>query len=379
MRRLAAALLLATLALGTPLAVVPADAAGTGVTWRIDHGEKTITATIRITLTPVCSNNARLMQAMSGTQLCRVPAEAAARIKEAIERLWNNGNRYYCYDIVVHVDITVDNNPTSTPADRLMVQVDQTPVPVRSFVVGMRNGTPQPGGTGSTPSDEFVATNSGSRWSTWSYPPRSPQTYAHEAGHILGLDDGYEDVHDADGNHIGSQIRAGHADDLMSNNTRRGHLDKSTLRRMVERQGYKKTDLQCNYRIDQASFGGRITGKKCDPLGGFWRPHGTYSVGRADGTQDWAISIDETTKRGTYSYTDNQIADFVPGIVVITEGKAFGDASITIDDELWVHMHLVEQWHTYRSSANGGPWGHDQNAPTISLDFVWEAIGKCPP
>jgi hypothetical protein len=380
--RLLSALVLALVALGAPMAVPTAAAASTGVTWKIDDSAKTITAEIKITLTPVCSTNTRMMEAITGARLCEVPQTAADDIKKAIEKVWNKDNKYYCYNIVVKVDVTIDNRPSSDPSDSLRVQVDQSPVPVRSFVYGTRSTSATSGGTGSSANDQLNARNNGTGSSTWGYPPRSAQTYAHEAGHVLGLDDGYEDVRDANGNVTGSQIRPGHADDLMSNNTQRSHVDKSTLRRMVERQGYRKTQLKCNYKIDQPSLGGRITGLQCDPPGGLWTANGIYQYAGAVGDQSWVMTIDWNTKRGNFTYADNQTADFgVSGIEVRTEGEAAGDATITLDDELNARIHLVEKAHSFRATIPGLPGGHgkDQNAPLQSIDLVWEPIGKCPP
>jgi hypothetical protein len=371
--------LLALVGLVAPLTVLTVDATSKGVTWSIDHTEKTITAEVKITLTPKCPPDLKYIKEGGSPAPCEVPKGAVADIKKAIEDIWNKDNKYYCYDIVVKVDITIDNSTQpNDPADRLRVQVDHSPVPVRSHVRGSQSATAAANGMGSTPNDQLDAGNYGTKSSIWAYPPRNGQTYAHETGHVLGLDDGYEDVKDANGNTVGSQIRAGHADDLMSNNWVRRTLDKSTLRRMVERQGYKKTDLRCNYKIDQPSQGGRIKGTKCDPLGGFWRATGTYAVGPASGAQEWAVSIDATTRKGVFSYTDHQVAEFIKAIVVTTDGNAFGDASITIDDELFVHMHLKEQWHTYHAVTKGGQ-GNDQNALPIAIDLIWDPIGKCPP
>jgi hypothetical protein len=380
--RLLAALLIALVAAGAPFTAPAATATSTGVTWSKDDTAKTITATVKLTLTPVCSTNARLSEAISRARICEVPEQAAADIKKAIEAVWNNGNTYYCYAIVVKVDIEIDDSGRANPSDRLVVQIDRSPVPVRSFVAGTRSSTAAAGGTGNSPNDQLDARNGLALTSTWGYPPRSAQTYAHETGHILGLDDGYEDVKDASGKVVDSRIRAGHADDLMSNNIVRRNLDRSTLRRMVERQGFSKTDLKCNYKIDQPSQGGRITGLQCDPPGGLWTADGVYQYAGAIGDQAWIMEIDWNTKRGTFQYVLNQTMDTgVPGIEVKVEGHAEGNATLTIDSELNARIHLREREHTYRASVPGlpGAWGADQKAPLESIDMVWEPIGKCPP
>jgi hypothetical protein len=360
------------------LAPVAAYTEANGVTWSIDDNAKTITADIRITLTPRCTTLQRVDAAINplSRSKCTVDQAAADAIKANIEKIWNNGNKYYCYDIVVHVDIKIDNSNSNTdPANRVRVQLAQ------GSTSGVRSITKAVQGDGatwndSTPNSQVTPVNDGAASSTWGYPSGSANTFAHEAGHILGLDDGYEDYTGPDGKTQLSRLRPGAADDLMAN-TANSNIDKTSLRRMVERAGYKKTQLKCNYKIDQQSMGGHITGKKCDPLGGFWRSHGTYQVGTADGTQDWAVSINADTMRGTFDYTDHQVAQFAVGITVTTDGTAFGDATLSIDDELNAHMHLKEQWHTYVATVFGQQRGHDQNAAPTSADFTWEAIGKC--
>jgi hypothetical protein len=248
---------------------------------------------------------------------------------------------------------------------------------------GIRSNTTATQGNGatwndSTPNSQVTPVNNGAASSTWGYPAGSANTFAHEAGHILGLDDGYEDYLAPDGKTQLSRLRPGAADDLMAN-TANSNIDKTSLRRMVERAGYKKTDLKCNYRIDQESQGGHITGKKCDGINGLWRQHGNYTDGPAQGTQDWAASINDTTMRGTFDYEDHQVAEFAFGVTTTTDGTAFGDATLTLDDELNATMRLKEQWHTYTSTVFGQKRGHDQNAEPTSATFIWMAIGKCPP
>lgn len=375
-RGLFAAVILAFVALTGSLGSGVTDvaaAAANGVTWKIDDNAKTITGTIRITLTPACTLNQMVALAGNASR-CTVTQAMADEMKANIEKIWN-GHKYYCYDIVIKVDITINNNPSAQdPKDRVRVQVDQSPATIRSFVTVGPHGA---NWNGNAPGDQLQAENLGMGSSNWAFPrgPYGPNLYAHEAGHILGLDDTYEDYTGADGKTY-SRPKAGAPSDIM-NSTTIDTVDKSTTDRLAERAGADKHKLKCNYKIDQASFGGRITGKKCDPLGGFWRAHGTYTVGPADGNQDWTVSIDPDTKRGSFDYTDHQVAEFLKGFPVTTDGTAFGDATITIDEDLKVHMHLVEQWHIFHAITAGGGKGSDQNAAPISADFIWEPIGKC--
>jgi len=380
-RRAALAILLATSALAGafgPVALVDAALAN-GVTWSIDHTAKTITADVRITITPTCATP-QFQPGKFGQERmswCTVTPEIAAQIKANIEQIWN-GHKYYCYDIIVRVDIKIDDDPTGPdPSNRVKVRIDQTAagaVNTVSHVVSKKTGAPW---DGNSPSDAVRPVNNGTSSSTWVYPPGAQGTnlYAHETGHILGLDDAYEEYVDANGN-TQLRTRPGAPEDLMADQNH-SNLDKSTLRRMVERAGYTKLDLKCNYRIDHPSFGGRITGQKCDPLGGQWVAQGTYSIGKADGQQEWIITVDDVTRRGNFIYTDHQVSEFAVGVKVVTEGTANGEASFTIDDELRAHFHLVEKKHTYVATTVGGAKGHDQNAPLTSIELVWEPIGKC--
>ena len=377
--RFGVGLVLAAMALTSSVAPPPVSAASSlanAVSWSIDHSAKKITADVRITLTPTCSRtNPGTQDRGARVAQCEVTAEIAAQIKASIERIWN-GHKYYCYDIAVQIDIQIDDNPLSADPDkRVKVRLDQTPARPVSTVPGRNRAAPW---DGNSPSDALRPVNNGAASSTWAYPPaeQGANVYAHETGHILGLHDTYETDGVDEKGYQKFRTIPGAPEDLMSDQ-KNSNIHDSTLRRMVERAGYSKTDLKCNYKIDQPSFGGRITGQKCDPLGGTWLADGVYTIAGAKGRQTWIIEIDALTKRGKYSYTDEQVAEFALGIVVVTEGKASGEASLIIDDELRARLHLEEKSHTFVATTVGGPPAHDQNAPLISLDLVWEPIGKC--
>lgn len=380
--RVLGAVLAALVAIGTPLATPTADAVSKGVTWKIDHTDKSITATIKLTLQRACTPDLRWVKEGGTHAPCaEVPATAAKEIKEAIEKVWNSGHRYYCYDIVVTVEVTVDNSEAAkdTP-DRLTVRTDSSPAGIRSHVSGLRSVSAKSDGTGNTPNDELRADNFGPRSSTWGHPPTAATTYAHEAGHVLGLDDGYEDVKDAKGKVVGSKVRTGHARDLMSESGNTS-IDKSTIRRMVERQGFKKTDLRCNYKVDRQVGPSKVTGLQCDPEGGIWTAIGVYQIAGATGDQAWDMTIDWTAKKGTFSYADLQTADFgIGNVTVRTEGQAAGRVTVTIDAELNAIMQLTQEAHSFRASIPGTPaWGEERGAPLQSSSMIWEPIGKCPP
>jgi hypothetical protein len=371
--------LLLAFALAFTAGVQPAAAASkaNGVTWSIDHPAKTITADVRITITPTCKPDFwATKHGLSGYTRCTVTSAIAAQIKANIESIWN-GHNYYCYDVVVHVDIKVEDDPDATdPTDRVKVRIDQTPGSVVTNTLTRR----APGAWDSnSANDALTPMNNGAGSSTWAYPPISGRTnaYAHETGHILGLQDGYEWYQDANGQWQTRDL-PGAKQDLMTDEAN-SNIDVSTIRRMVERAGYTKNDLKCNYKIDTQGNGSHVTGKKCDStLDGQWTAKGTYSVGPADGKQEWITTMNGVTRKGNFVYSDRQVADF-GGVITTTEGTAAGRATLRIDDELVAHFTLVEQAHTFTSTTNYGGKGHDQKAPLQSYDLVWQPIGKCPP
>ena len=379
--RNAGAFVLAVLALASSLGpgVAAAASKANGVTWSIQHGAKTITADMRITITPTCATPhfqpAKFGEARASW--CEVDQKIADAIKANIEAIWN-GHKYYCYDIIVNVNIEIDENPAGPdPNKRVKVRIDKTGGAISRVISRKTAGD----WSSNDPSDAVQPYNNGAASSIWVYPPgadEGPNLYAHEAGHILGLHDTYETYVDPVDGKTKFRTIAGAPDDLMSDQ-KNSNIHDSTLRRMVERAAFSKTDLKCNYKIDQASFGGRITGQKCDPLGGQWVAQGTYSYAGAIGQQEWIMTMNEVTLRGNFVYSDYQEAEFAVGVKVYTDGAAAGQVTLTIDDELKARFHLVEQVHTYTSTTSKGGKGQDQNAPLASIDLVWEPIGKCPP
>src|SRR5262245_31851005 len=182
-RRLALALVIAAMAGSLSLSSVAAATLANAVSWSKDDVEKTITAEVRITVTPTCATPqfqaARFGEARASW--CDVTAEAAAQIKANIESIWN-GNKYYCYDVIVKVDIKVDNDPSGPdPTKRIKVRLDQTAAPPVAHVASPTKGA----GTtwdGNSPSDAVRPLNNGTGSSTWPYPPgeQGANVYAHE-------------------------------------------------------------------------------------------------------------------------------------------------------------------------------------------------------
>jgi hypothetical protein len=367
-------------------AVVPAPVAGAtaaAVSWKTDDTAKIITATVRITITPACTpGQLAAARGPAAAARCHVTDEIARAIKENIEKVWN-GHQYYCYDVVVKVDVKVDDtlNPPD-PTDRVLVRIDQSPVYLRNFVSASEGA----GATwdGNSPSDQLTPQNSGAGSSLWRYPAvrpgiNTPNLYAHEAGHVMGVHDTYEDYVGSDGK-VHSRPKAGAAVDVM-NSTAAGNVDPATSNRLIERAGIKKTDLKCNYQIDHASMGGTITGRKCDAPGGTWIANGTYDVLASKGHQTWTIKLDATSATGamtgTFTYTDDQVSTPGGGVTVYTKGKASGVVELTIDDQLKAHMNLRETEHSYTATTSKGGKGKAVGAPLASSELTWDPIGLC--
>jgi hypothetical protein len=367
-------------------AIAPAQVAGAtaaAVSWKSDDTAKIITADVRITITPACTpGQLAAARAPAAAARCHVTDEIARAIKDNIEKVWN-GHQYYCYDVVVKVDVkVVDSLNPPDPTDRVLVRIDQSPVYLRNFVSASENS----GATwdGNSPNDQLTPQNNGAGSSLWRYPAvrpgiNSPNLYAHEAGHVMGVHDTYEDYTGSDGK-LHSRPRSGAAVDVM-NSTAAGNVDQATINRLAERAGIKKTDLKCNYQIDHPSLGGRITGRKCDAPGGTWIAKGTYDVANSKGNQTWTIRMDAATATGTmtgtFTYTDNQVSTPGGGVTVYTKGKASGVVELTVDDQLKAHMHLRETEHTYTATTNKGGKGTAVGAPLAATDLVWDPIGLC--
>ncbi len=88
--------------------------------------------------------------------------------------------------------------------------------------------------------------------------------------------------------------------------------------------------------VDYARNGMTIKGQHCGTEGGAWVARGKYSrtiLGITfNGSQRWVFTIDGTTLKGTYKYTDDQ-ETVVPGAVVTVKTKAAGRVTLTIADD----------------------------------------------
>jgi hypothetical protein len=338
-KRLVAVLVVALVALATPAHAADPAFRASAVTWSPpDEAAKTITTTIRLTLTPRCTPS---QMAARGDiprlqRECTVTQEAADAIKQNIEKTWT-GQTYRCYRIIVHVDVTITENPDPGDLNRLVVQVDQHAPNIRSSVssVGPRGSA----WNSAAYEDRTFPTNTPGELSTWGYPPQGADNanlYAHEAGHVLGLEDGYEDVPDPnDPTQTISQPRAdAPANDLMTHQ-RNGAVDPSTMDVLLGRSGvFRTSPPKCDYKIDTTMDWYHFTSLKCATPEGQWQltVDGLRDLGGAALVLTGAGSAD-LTQVADRQYAGSWEADFrinlqgVPDAIGGQEGHITGDAS----------------------------------------------------
>jgi hypothetical protein len=130
-----------------------------------------------------------------------------------------------------------------------------------------------------------------------------------------------------------------------------------------------------------AGGGAKVDGEKCGGLGGQWILDGTYTQAPTgavqNGTTRWTVTIDATTRRGTYTYTDT--ATMQTGVdTVHLDGKASGDAEVEILDGQ-AHMTLTDRTHSFQAWTDRGGKGNDTPAPLRREIIIWEPGGtQCP-
>jgi hypothetical protein len=131
--------------------------------------------------------------------------------------------------------------------------------------------------------------------------------------------------------------------------------------------------------IDQASGGGRITGRHCGPKAGLWVVDGTYDRQGQKGQQHWEIDVlalSALDSDGDYTYTDHAVLTTL--VTVTLDAEAKGHITLTFDSSGRALMHFTESSHTYRATTAGGGRGQDQNAPLAEFDLEWEVDPTCP-
>jgi len=301
-RILALALAIGVVLLAPLPPVARAATLNTGaVTFTVDHTAKTITVNIKLTVYPGCSGDPQ-GDKEDRPKACtggggQVTQFLLDKIKDDIEKIWNNGNYYRCYRLIVVVDVERGTDRKQVPKGRVGVRIDPSPAGVRSFVDS--SGTVGNGEWRSNdPRDRTEPTNDGAWETTWSEDAQSGDTYAHEAGHVMGLDDTYEDIKDAKGKTIGSRPKPGAPLDVMSGSDwsvapeTMSLLIERNRDRLVDKAGKKVDikDLRCDFTLEvdllmigtNPAFKGKVTAHgKIEmhvvggqlPLGNDWIPY----------------------------------------------------------------------------------------------------------
>ena len=177
-----------------------------------------------------------------------------------MSNFWNKkAPGYRCYKLIVVVDVEVGTSREAVSKGRVAVRLDPSRGRIRDYV---DNGGITPGPWNSNdPAERVEPANDGTHETTWSEAAQDDGwTYAHEAGHVMGLgDEAYEDIKDAALNTIGAQPRAGAPEDLMSNETHAGSI-RATVNLLIERnrdrlvdtKGKKVDikDLRCDFKLE---------------------------------------------------------------------------------------------------------------------------------
>ena len=259
MRRLLAAVVMVGLLAVAPAKPAPAQDSGTGkpvsaVDWKVDHDKREITATIRVDFWSRNTSSSALKFARLYMPI----------INGAVEKAWS-GKKFRCYTVNVKVKGTgVSEKPTSDPK---VLDVElRGGAYFRSFVIS--------GGTDNQnsekPEDAAIPVHSDQdhlRSAFW--VPRTEdapegfdsRAYAHEFGHVLGLDDNYEET---------GGIRPGALDDIM-NDHRKG-VSAETIQKLVRRSGkVEEKELRCGWEFAKDYGGVTLTlAPRCGNIDGHW-------------------------------------------------------------------------------------------------------------
>lgn len=227
-------------AFSVPASPVAAEPAGS-IKWVVDHDRKTITVTVKLQIYSACSGDPAGTKAEQAVA-CRpgVPGQATRvflvdKIKKNVNDIWNKPHHYRCYRLIVNVDIERAADKEQVAPDRIGVRIDPTATGIRDYVDadGTRNYL------SNDPADRLdPADNAGDHPTTWG---ENSNAYAHEVGHLLGLDDGYEDVTDPTTGKVTSKRKPGAPDDLMSASENQ-NVTQETVDRLVERNGDRLFD-----------------------------------------------------------------------------------------------------------------------------------------
>lgn len=321
------------------------------VTIKVDDDAKTITATV---------NLAFYNRSCSPGQSCDVPAADITRIVNAIMTMWNNGSKVKCYEFKVVVKARAVASQSEAGRTEVDIGLDYGPVSVRAFVKGQHAGSAPPDHLSNSPDQRVEAAHDPAAPTTW--PSQTyDQTYAHEFGHILGLDDNY------DTSRIGFPL-PGASDDLMFR--KQGEVTGEMVTRVVERSGQVDVKkLKCGWTFNGDTPFGMVRGLKCDGLGGDWTVQGDETIGISENTTLWNVTIDEKTLAGTYRLERIQDTS-ATGVTSVSVANQTGNARVVVQGDGSVLMTLDKAQLTLTTT---NPFGTKTiKLPGEGRTLLWE-------
>jgi len=353
--------MLAALLLGGVAMPVKADAAFTpsgAITFSVDHSAKTITATVALAFyrAGCAAGTSCYGQAASGA----VGAAEVARIVQSIEKMWNAGLKVKCYQFVVKVVPRSVGNQAEAGRSEIDIGLDYGPIPTNgpvAFVRGEVTGNQQKQNiVGNTPDDRINAVHDPGAPTTW---PASTyeQVYAHEFGHIMGLDDNYLPSNP-------KLLAPGASEDLMFR--KQGVVTDEMVKRVVDRSGQVNLkDLKCGWTILSTSGDGyHLTGTKCDDLDGEWSIHGVLDSSGVHSESNYTITIGAGSLRGTFK--ENAVTSVSTAVATT---KANGTASVALQPDGTVKMTFDAT--TASGTANGQAVS---GIPFPAQQFTWRPL-----
>lgn len=330
-------------AIALPQATGPARATDVpgAVTWTVDHQAKTITAKVLLQIYPGCSGGGN-GTAEQKARACRgvtsqVTDFIAKKIKAQAEGVWNRGYFYRCYLFVLEVEVQLATGPEGVKPGRIGVMIDPSFAGIRD-TVGDSDYDPDDWDS-NDPSAAVDPDQEGSVWGEQSQYEAA--TYAHEIGHILGLDDHYHTEKDPTTGDSFTVPNEGADIDLMS--TGATEIAQSTIDRVVERNRNNLRDRARNTvtldDLDCPEFMATLDGKQTDHKG-------------------TKLTFDGCVGTSTLSRSDDQTVAFI-------SEKAHVDAAKLVQAHaLWPGLEVLLVPHGKPAASiglNAGPL----DAPTL--------------